>query len=61
MDSYELGVICKYINNGENLYWAHNSMVYIKSQTNIVINKNIILFINCSLLVWFIYDTFSKN
>ena len=61
LDSYDLGVICKYINDGDNLNGAHNSMVDTKAQTYIIINKIFIPFINCSSLVILISVIFSKN
>ena len=61
LDSYELGVIWKYINDGENLNWAHYSMVDTKAQTYIIINKRFIPFINHSSSVRLMSDIFSKN
>ena len=40
MDNYKLVVICKYINDGDKLNRAHDSMVDTKAYTNIII-KNI--------------------
>ena len=61
LDSYDLGVICKYINDGDNLNGAHNSMVDTKAQTYIIINKIFIPFINRSSLAIFISIIFSKK
>ena len=51
IDSYELGSIRKYINDGDNLNGAHDIMMDTKAQTNTIINKIFIPFINCSSLV----------
>ena len=51
MDSYKLGVIWKYINDGDNLNGTHDSMVDTKAQIDIIINKISIPFINRSSLV----------
>ena len=60
MDSYKFGVIWKYINYGDNLNGAHDSMVDTKAQTDIIINKIFIPFINHSSSVQLISDIFSK-
>ena len=49
LDSYDIGVIWKYINNKENLNKAHNKMMETKAQTNIIISRSYITFINFSL------------
>ena len=46
LDSYNIGVIWRYINDGDNLNGEHDSMVDTKSQTDIIITKIFILFIN---------------
>ena len=61
LDIYELGVIWKYINDGDNLNRAHNIMVDTKAQTDIIINKIFISFINSSSPVQLISGIFSKN
>ena len=48
LDSYEIGVIWKYINDGHNLNGAHDNMLDTKAQTDIIINKTFIQFINYS-------------
>ena len=46
LEGYDLGSVWKFINNGHNLNGAHNSLVDVKAQTDILINKMFIPFIN---------------
>jgi hypothetical protein len=45
IQGYDLGSVWKYI-NGHNLNGAHNSLIDVKAQTNIIINKMFVSFIN---------------
>ena len=40
LEGYDLGSVWKYI-KGQNLNGAHNSLIYVKAQTDILISKNV--------------------
>ena len=61
LDSYDLGVIWKYITDGRNLNRAHESIVDTNSQNNTVINKIFTPSINHISSVRLIYGIFSKK
>ena len=60
MDSYELGSIWKYLNDG-NLNGAHDSLVDTKAQTDIVIHPYFVPFVNRSASVKEIADIFTAT
>ncbi len=61
MEAYELGVIWKYANNGTNLSGAHDSLVNVKAQTDILVHGSYVPFIDFSLSIQLINDFFFKN
>jgi hypothetical protein len=49
--AYKLGVVWKYANNGTNLSGAHNSLIDVKAQTDILIHCSFVPFIDCSFSI----------
>jgi len=46
LDGYDLGSVWKFVNDGRNLNGAHNSLVDVKAQTDILISRGFVPFIN---------------
>ncbi len=57
---YDLGSMWKYI-NGHNLNGAHNNLIDVKVQTNIIINKMFVSFINRSASIQTVDAIFSAT
>ena len=60
LNSYELGVVWKYI-HGTNLNGAHNSLIDVKAQTDIILHKSFVPFINRSSSMQKITDIFTAT
>jgi hypothetical protein len=60
IEGYDLGSVWKYI-NGHNLNRAHNSLIDVKAQTNIIINKMFVSFINRSASIQTVDAIFSAT
>ena len=64
LDSYELGVVWSYINNGENMNRAQNSIVDCKAHNSIITHNKFSPFINHSRsiqLISHLFTTTQKN
>jgi hypothetical protein len=48
IERYELGVVWKYANHGPNLNGAHNSLVVVKAQVDIITHLSFVPFIDCT-------------
>jgi hypothetical protein len=59
--AYKLGVIWKYANNGTNLNGAHDSLVDVCAQTDILVHCSFVPFIDCSSLIQPIDEFFFKD
>jgi hypothetical protein len=59
--AYELGVVWKYANNGTNLNDAHDSLVDVHAQTDILIHCSFVTFIDCSSSIQLIDEIFSRT
>jgi len=46
LDSYALGAIWLYINNGENLNGAHDSLVDAKAKSDVILHPHFVPYIN---------------
>ena len=46
LDSLELGCIWKHINDGQNLNGAHNSLVDVKAQSDVLIHPSFVPYID---------------
>ena len=60
LDNYELGIIWKYLNDG-NLNGAYDSLVDTRAQTDIVIHPYFVPFIDMSASVKEIADIFTAT
>jgi hypothetical protein len=61
LEGYGLGSVWKFINDGPNLNGAHNSLVDVKAQTDILINKMFVPFINRTASIQFVDAIFSAT
>ena len=61
LDSLLLGVVWKYINDGENLNGAHDSLVDVKAQTDILVHPYFVPFIDWSISIKLISEIFTKT
>jgi DNA polymerase III epsilon subunit-like protein len=61
IEAYELGVVWKYDNNGTNLSGAHDSLVDVKAQTDILVHGSFVPFIDCSSSIQPINEIFSRT
>ena len=59
--AYELGVVWKYANNGTNLSGAHDSLVDVKAQTDILVHCSFVPFIDHSFSIQPIDEIFSRT
>ena len=61
IEAYELGVVWKYANNGTNLSGAHDSLVDVKAQTDILVHGSFVPFIDRSSSIQPIDEIFSRT
>ena len=61
LDSYELGVLWSYVNNGRNIDNLHDSLVDAMVQTNVIISEEFAPFIDRTKLIQPINEIFSKT
>ena len=61
LDSLSLGVVWKYINDGKNLNGAHDSLVDVKAQTDILVHPFFVPFIDRSASIKLISEIFTKT
>ena len=61
LDSLELGVVCKHINEGANLNGAHCSLVDAKAQADIFLHPSYVPYLNKTQLLHPIDEIFSKT
>jgi hypothetical protein len=61
LDGYDLGSVWKFVNDGRNLNGAHNSLVDVKAQTDILISRGFVPFINPSASVQNVDAIFSAT
>ena len=60
-DGLELGMVWKFINGGDNLNGAHDSLVDVKAQTDIVIHPKFVPFFDRKESIQDIADIFANN
>ena len=61
LDGYDLGSVWKFVNDGQNLNGAHNSLVDVKAQTDILINKMFVPSINRTASIQTVDANFSAT
>ena len=61
IEAYELGVVRKYANNGNNLSGAHDSLVDVKAQTDILVHGSFVPFIDRSSSILPIDEKISRT
>ena len=57
IEAYELGVVWKYANNGTNLSGAHDSLVDVKAQTDILIHRSFVSICSNFFIILTMYPT----
>ena len=61
IEAYELGVVWKYANNGSNLNGAHDSLVDVQAQTDILTHSSFVPFIDRALSIQPKDEIFSRT
>jgi hypothetical protein len=61
IEAYELGVVQKYANNGSNLNGAHDSLVDVQAQTDILTHSSFVPFIDRASSIQPIDEIFSER
>jgi hypothetical protein len=61
IEAYELGVVWKYANNGSNLNGAHDSLVDVRAQTDILTHSCFVPFIDRASSIQPIDEIFSRT
>ena len=61
LEGYDLSSVWKFIKDGSNLNGAHNSLVDVKAQTDILINKMFVPFINRTASIQTVDTIFSAT
>ena len=61
IEAYELGVVWNFANNGNSLSGAHDSLVDVKAQTDILVHGSFVPFIDCSSSILPIDEIFSRT
>jgi hypothetical protein len=61
IEAYELGVVWKYANNGSNLNGAHDSLIDVRAQTDILTHSCFVPFIDRASSIQPIDEIFSRT